>query len=210
MDEQLLVVEALRSLLEKRYEVVGFSGDVSTVVERATQVRPDIVLIEVLSQHFNGFQTTRHLKDAVPHARVIFVTADESVAYVDAAFRAGAWGYVLKRSAPCELFDAIECVLSGRRYTTRLAASLRDEAAFATKLSHRQKQVLRLSCDGKTLKEMASILNLSHKTIEFHKSNLLRALGMPNTGKLIRYVSEQMRSPANGPTEAVASAGSNA
>jgi DNA-binding NarL/FixJ family response regulator len=121
VDENLLVAEALRALLEKAaYDVVGVAGDALEAVERAKQVAPDIVLTEILFRESNGLEATRTLKAAVPGAKVILVTACDSRLYAELAVQAGAWGYVLKRSAPTELFEAIRSVLAGSRYITPL------------------------------------------------------------------------------------------
>jgi DNA-binding NarL/FixJ family response regulator len=193
VDQHLLVVDALTAVLwEAAYHVVGSAGDASEAVACAKRVVPDIVLTEILLQNSNGLEATRCLTRVVPGAKVIFVSDRDSRLWVDAALEAGAWGYVLKRSAPAELFHAIESVLAGRRYITPLVRTGPSQGPVGdalppNKLTRRQQQVLELSSEGMTIGNMASILNVSTKTIEYHKSNLMRELNVRRTSKLIQY-----------------------
>ena len=165
-------------------------------LEHLPQDKPDVILMDISMPHLNGIQAARQLQTSLPGCKIIFVTMHADAEYVKAAFRAGASGYVLKRAAASELMTAIREVLQGRHYVTPLVtkeilnslltASAAPEKPKST-LTPRQREVLRLVAEGRTHREIAGLLHIAIKTVEFHKAAAMRELGLRNSAELIRY-----------------------
>lgn len=198
IDDHLLVAEGLAKLLETHFELVGSAGDAATGINLARETNPDIVLMDISLPGINGLEATRRLKVEVPSTKVIFVTVQTSRVYVEEAMRAGGWGFVSKHAAAAELADAIHEALAGRRYITpsvrpafvRAARAEEMTGSMPIQLTSRQHQVLQLVAEGKTIKEIAAVLHISPKTVEFHKANLMKDLGVNTSGELIRFALE--------------------
>ena len=196
-DDHTLVVDGLRSLLEPHCELVGTVGDGHALVEAAQRLRPDIILLDISMPVLNGLEAARQLHDLVPDSKLIFLTMHADRTYLREAFRVGAWGYVLKRSAASELEHAIAVVLRGQRYVTPLLSSVDLEATFPDSLvdpppqlgdlTARQREVLQLVAEGRTAKEVAGTLSISIKTVEFHKARIMERLGLQTTPDLVKY-----------------------
>ena len=195
-DDQTLVLEGLRKLLEPQFEVVGAVGDGRTLLRAATQLQPDVVLMDIAMPRLNGIDAARQLRKSLPETKIIFLTVHADPAYVTEAFRAGASAYLLKRSAASELVDAVHEVLKGRRYVTALVPrevlhtvlkSPLGRGAAPAELSSRQREVLQLVAEGLTSKEIAAALNVSVKTVEYHKARLMERLELHTTADLTRY-----------------------
>jgi DNA-binding NarL/FixJ family response regulator len=198
-DDHTLVVDGLRRILEPECEVVGAVEDGRSLLAAAEQLKPDIILLDISIPLLNGVEAARILRKAMPEAKIIFVTMHADATYVTGAFRAGASGYVLKRCASMELLNAIHEVLSGRTYITPLIASdISDELPewprglgdASGELTDRQREVVQLVAEGHALKEIAAILKISRKTVAFHKSNVMRRLGIHSTAELTKYALE--------------------
>ena len=198
-DDHALVVDGLRKILEPECEVVGAVEDGRSLLAAAEQLKPDIILLDVSMPLLNGVEAARMLRNAVPGAKVIFVTMHADATYVAGAFRAGASGYVLKRCASLELLNAIHQVLSGRSYITPLIRNdiLHDLPGWplgsgeaSGELTVRQREVVQLVAEGRPVKEIAAILNISSKTVAFHKANVMRRLGIRSTAELTKYALE--------------------
>ena len=188
-DDHALVTEGLRRLLEPHYVVVGIVEDGEALLRAAKQLQPNVVLMDIAMPIINGIDAARRVRKDAPHAKLIFVTMHAEPAYATEAFRAGASGYVLKRCAASELRVAIQTVLEGGTYLTPLIEQ-RDEKARPVDrndLSPRQRDVVRLIAQGRAMKQIATILQISVKTVEFHKSAVMRRLGLHSTAELIRY-----------------------
>jgi DNA-binding NarL/FixJ family response regulator len=200
-DDHELLLDGLRRLLEPEFELIGVVGDGRAAVAAYEQHRPDALLLDIGMPGLNGIEAARQVKRSFPDARVIFVTMQTDRVYVEEAFRAGASGYVVKQAAAGELLDAIKTVLRGRRYLSpRLAATMETEAlessadptaSFGSKLTPRQREVLQLVAEGKSMKEIARILDISVRTVEFHKNGLIQQLGLRTVAELTRYALEQ-------------------
>jgi DNA-binding NarL/FixJ family response regulator len=198
IDDHLLVAEGLRKLLEGQFELVGSAGEAASGISLAKETNPDVVLMDISLPGINGLEATRQLKKDLPTARVIFVTVQTSRVYVEEAMRAGGWGFVSKHAAASELADAIQEVVAGRRYITpsvriplvRTSRTEEPTGGMPVRLTSRQQQVLQLVGEGKTIKEIASVLHISPKTVEFHKANLMKDLGLNTGGELIRFALE--------------------
>ncbi len=195
-DDHTMILAGLRSLLEPDFELVGTAEDGRALIEAAAQLKPDIILMDISMPLLNGLEAARQLKRVVPQTKIIFLTMHGDVSYVKEAFRVGASGYLIKRSAAPELLTAIHEVLKGRTYVTPLVTKDMLEAFFeptapldklTCKLTPRQREVLQLVAEGHSNKEIATILSVSTKTVEFHKYNLMQALGIRTTAELTQY-----------------------
>lgn len=195
-DDHTLVLEGLCRLLEDHSELVGAVEDGHAVVDAAERLRPDIILLDISMPGLNGMEAARILRTRVPDAKIIFLTMHADPTYAREAFRAGASGYLLKRSAASELAKAIEVVLSGRPYVSPLfpaevlqpqGAELRKLAPVTGDLSPRQREVLQLVAEGHTAKEIAVLLHISKKTVDFHKGRIMDRLGIRTASELTKY-----------------------
>lgn len=189
-DDHTLVLEGFKRLLEPDYEVVGMVTDGRALIEAAEKLQPDVVLVDISMPLLNGVDAVRRLKKAAPRVKILFVTMHADPAYVSEAFRAGASGYLLKRSAGSELLTALSEILKGRSYVTPLVTREFLEArgqAPPRSLSPRQREVVQLIAEGLSMKEIAGILHVSVKTVEFHKARSMQQLGIQTNADLIKY-----------------------
>ena len=196
-DDHALVAEGLKSLLLERYDVAGISPNGRRLLVDATILRPDVVVLDVGMPELNGIDAAVQLCKLLPSIRIVFVTQQIDVQYLRAAFRAGAIGYVSKQTATQELMIAIERALLGQIYVTPLLKDsipnvsleeLRQPTdVFAKELTPRQREVLQLVAEGKTIKEISAALRISPKTVEFHKNALMNEIGLRTTADLTRY-----------------------
>ena len=197
-DDHAIVLAGLRKLVEAEGEVVGMVEDGRTLVDMAQQLRPDIVLLDISMPLLNGLDAARQLTKLVPESKLIFLTMHATPTYATEAFKAGAAGYLIKRSAAVELKQAIQAVMRGQHYMTPLitkdvlSATLQSpdgqpRKPLVTSLTQRQREVLQLVAEGKGTKTIASILNISVKTVEFHKFRIMSELNLHSTAELIKY-----------------------
>jgi DNA-binding NarL/FixJ family response regulator len=195
-DDHTLVLDGFRKLLEDRCEIVGVAEDGRTLLRMAQELEPDIVTLDISMPQLNGVDAARKLKKILPRTHLIFVTMHDDPAYVNEAFKAGASGYLLKRSAGSELRQAIQSVMDGQCYVTPLVAKGLVQSVISRgrppvlqdkSLTARQREVLQLVAEGMTVKEIASTLNLSPKTVEFHKSQIMTQLDLHTTAELTKY-----------------------
>lgn len=195
-DDHALIIEGFRRILEDQYDLVGTAADGRALIEAAKSLQPDIIILDVSMPLLNGIDAAAHLKKLCPMAKLIFVTMHADTEYVRSAFEAGASAYVLKRSAVDELEQAIRAVLSGHSYITPLItkdlltvflATPSERASDTGGLTVRQKEVLQLLTEGRTAKDIANVLKISPRTVEFHKGQILEHLHLENTADLIKY-----------------------
>ena len=192
-DDHQLVVEGLRKLLEDEFEVVGTVDNGHALLAAAGRLKPDVILVDVSMPLLNGIDACARLRGLVPSSRVVVLTMHADRSYAAEAFKAGAAGYVLKRSATSELVRAIHTVLRGQRYVARaLPASILAGARLAGEarpghLTARQREVLQLVAEGRGAKQIAALLRISVKTVEFHKARLMDQLDLRSTAELTRY-----------------------
>jgi len=198
-DDHALLLEGIRLMLEPEFELAGSVEDGQALLTAAEKLKPDVILIDISMPVLNGIDAARQLRKTVPSAKLIFLTMHGDADYVTEAFRAGASGYLLKRSAASELITAIREVLKGHHYVsplvTRNALELliggsKAESKFADGLTPRQRQVLQLVAEGRTRKEIADTLNISVKTVEFHKATLSRELNLRTSADFTLYAIE--------------------
>jgi len=195
-DDHTLVLEGFRRIVEQRCEVVGAVEDGRALLEAAVRLRPDIILLDISMPLLNGVDAGRQIKKLLPDVKLIFVTMHADPAYVSEAFKAGASAYLLKRSAARELDQAIEAVLKGQYFVTSLLTreivtglSSEEGGMFSQRqdLTPRQREVLQLIAEGRTIKEIAALLNISPKTVEFHKAQIIFHLNLRTTAELTKY-----------------------
>ena len=191
-DDHPIVVEGLATLLKNRFDLVGTVSNGNELIDTARKLRPDVIVADISMPVVSGLEALRRLKAAKSDAKVIFLTMHADAQLATEAFRAGASGYVLKQSAGEELITAIQEVLQGRTYLTPLMtkdviANFTETTPPAVKLTPRQREVLRLIAEGRRMKEIAAILELSTRTVETHKYEMMRGLGVESTAELVRY-----------------------
>jgi len=190
------VLEGLRRILESEFELAGTAENGRDLLRLAAETNPDVVLLDISMPMLNGIDAARQLVKTQPQVKILFVTMHADSDYVAEAFRAGASGYLLKRSAASELVTAIQEVMKGRYYVTPLVTrealsplfgGTPEPKKLATTLTTRQREVLQLVAEGRSVKEIAAILKVSAKTVEFHKSALMDRLDLHTTAELTRY-----------------------
>jgi len=199
-DDHVLVAEGIQKLLEPEFELVASVADGRSLVTAASKLQPDIAVVDISLPLLNGLDASRHIKKANPGIKIVILTMHSESNFVTEAFRVGVSGYVLKQSVASELVQAIREVRKGRTYVSPMVArGLVDEAMnpsspstsesnrFAGSLSSRQREVLQLVAEGKATKEIASILNVSIKTIEFHKTRIMKELQLRTAAELTKY-----------------------
>ena len=194
-DDHRLLREAFAQLLEPGCEVVATVPDGRALLAAAQELRPDIVVLDIAMPLLNGLDAARQLKRLMPEVKLIFLTVSEDPVLAAEAFRAGASGYVLKNSAASELFQAIEEVSQGRSYVTPLAtqglvSSLIQAprpARGTEQLSTRQREVMQLLAEGRTMKEIARILAITPRTVAFHKYSMMEELRIKTSAELVQF-----------------------
>jgi DNA-binding NarL/FixJ family response regulator len=197
-DDHSILLAGVHKLLEDRYNVVGTVEDGRALLEAAERLKPDLILLDISMPLLNGFEAARQLKRSLPEIKLLFLTMHASPQYATEAFKAGGSGYLLKQSAVAELPQAIEAVLAGKYYLTPSIAkpviekALKAEERPAVKgsleeLTPRQREVLQLIGEGKATKEIAELLGLSVKTVEFHKNCMMKDLDIHTTAELVRH-----------------------
>jgi DNA-binding NarL/FixJ family response regulator len=197
-DDHSLILAGLRKLVEGECDVVGTVEDGRALVEAAQKLRPDLILMDISMPLLNGLEAARQLAKLVPESKLIMLTMHASPTYATEAFQAGASGYLLKRSAASELGQAIKSVLQGQQYLTPLITKDVLDSVFkpstgergtpaSTALTPRQREVLQLVAEGRGTKEIATILSVSVKTVEFHRSRIMQQLDIHTTADLTKY-----------------------
>lgn len=192
-DDHTILLDGLRRILEPDLTVVGVATDGRQLVGLIENMKPDLAVADISMPLLNGLDALRQCKAARLRTRFIFLTANLDVGLATEAFRLGAAGYVLKLAAGEELAGAIREVLAGRTYVTpRIAGEvmqslMNPEASGQVQLTIREREVLQLLAEGKTLKEIGAILEMSPRTAEFHKNNLVAKTGLRTTAELARY-----------------------
>lgn len=192
-DDHTLVLEGFRRLLETQCELLATVGDGQALLKAVAQQHPDIVILDISMPVMNGIEAARALKSQFPSVKLLFVTMHADPAYIRAAFQAGASGYILKQSLGDELTQALHAVLRGHTYVTPLIAKevvdgmLNGNSRPLAELTARQQEVLQLIVDGLSAKDIAGKLNISHRTVEFHKAQLMQQLNLHSTVELIKF-----------------------
>jgi DNA-binding NarL/FixJ family response regulator len=193
-DDHTLLLDALETILATECDIVGRASDGRALVAAAEQLRPDLVILDIGMPLLNGLEAGRQIKQKVRDVKLVFVTMNEDNVLAGEAFRLGASAYLLKRSAASELMTAIREVLLGRSYMTPLlteglVGSLLhgDDHGPSHELTARQREVLQLLAEGRSMKEVASVLNLTPRTVAFHKYRMMEQLSVKSTAELVQY-----------------------
>jgi len=194
-DDHQMLVDALKRVLEPRCEVVGMASNGRELLKSAARLQPDIIVLDIAMPELNGLDAARHLKSSMPKLKIIFMTMNEDPDMVGEAFRAGASAFLLKQGAALELTDAIEKVLKGGSYVTPSASegqariSLRDPKAreHIAEPTPRQREVIQLLAEGRSMKEVASILQITKRTVAAHKYALMELLQLKTNADLVQY-----------------------
>jgi len=195
-DDHRMVAEGLKALLTPTFDLVGVVEDGVDLLREAAALRPDVVVTDIGMPNLSGMEALARLREQHPAIRVVILTMHQDVAYARRALALGASGYVLKHAAPEELVLAIRAALAGRTFVTpeltsallqatgRDASQTRDPVAAMTP---RQREVLRLFAEGRTAKEIGAELGISARTVETHKYELMRALGVKSSPELVHF-----------------------
>jgi len=197
-DDHALLLGAFEKLLAGEFDVVGQVSDGRALVAEVDKLRPDVIVLDISMPLLNGLEAGRQIKQKLRDVKLIFLTMNEDADLAAEAFRSGASGYVLKRSAASELSTAIREVMQGRSYVTPLiteglVGSLRhsEERKPAHELTARQREVLQLLAEGRSMKEVASVLNVTPRTVAFHKYRMMEQLKVKSTAELVQYAVKQ-------------------
>lgn len=199
-DDHPFVLEGFKKLLEEECELVGCVEDGRALVEAALRLTPNLIILDISMPKLNGIEVAKKLRKQLPDTKLIFVTIHADAAYVNEAFRAGASGYLLKRSAAMELLQAVLAVMNGNFYITPIiskdlvTALLKLGPSRLTTLDDlttKQREILQLVAEGFSAKAIAEQLGVSHRTVEFHKAKIMEQLDLHTTADLVKYAIAQ-------------------
>jgi DNA-binding NarL/FixJ family response regulator len=195
-EDHVVVAQGLGELLKDTFDLVGIVHDGRALMDAAERLQPDVIVTDISMPLLNGLDAIRQIHATRPKMKIVVLTMHADVATAVSAFKAGARGYILKVSPREEFIEAIETVAKGHPYVSRLVTedpmdillqATRPEVAEQAPLTARQREVLQLIAEGRTMKEIASILNISPRTAESHKYEMMQALGVDTTAALIQY-----------------------
>jgi DNA-binding NarL/FixJ family response regulator len=194
-DDHTIVAQGLEAILKDKFDLVGTVTDGRALVESVKQLRPDVIVTDISMPLLNGLDAVRKLKEDGIDAKIIVLTMHTESHLAAYAFRVGVSGYVLKQAAGEELVTAIQEVTRGRTYLTPLIAKdlisvlieAKDSGEKQNQLTTRQREVLQLIAEGKTMKEVATALDISTRTAESHKYGIMEALGVRTTAELVQH-----------------------
>ena len=197
-DDHALLLGAFEKLLAGECDIVGQVSDGRALVAEAERLKPDLIVLDISMPLLNGLDAGRQIKQKLRDVKLIFLTMNEDSDLAAEAFRSGASGYLLKRSAASELGTAIREVMQGRSYVTPLiteglVGSLQHakEHHTAQELTPRQREVLQLIAEGRSMKEIATVLNVTPRTVAFHKYRMMEQLRVKSTAELVQYAVKQ-------------------
>jgi DNA-binding NarL/FixJ family response regulator len=194
-DDHLIVAESLRRFLQTNFEVIGIAHDGNKMLDLARQYKPDVVVADISMPQLDGIEAARIIRKELRFTKILFLTMHADLSILENAFRAGASGFVTKTGNCGELMRAVHTVARGETYITPMLAGdfisvltipdreNHSEAALTTK----QRQIVKLIAEGKTMKEAADTMNISARTAETHKYEVMRRLHLRTTAELIRY-----------------------
>jgi DNA-binding NarL/FixJ family response regulator len=194
-DDHAIFIDGLGHLLRQHFEIVGTALNGHALIEMARDKQPDVIVADISMPHLNGIDAARILRDDLPSLKFVFLTMHAELPLVEEAFQLGASGFVLKICDVSELVTAIQSVAKGGTYITPLLAGQLISALVAidsrephrTSPGSRQREVLRLLAEGKTMKKVADPMGISPRTAESHKYEVMRQLGIQSTAALVRY-----------------------
>ena len=194
-DDHTMIRDGLRKLLEPEYEVVGCVGDGRALVKSVQDLKPDLVLVDVGMPLLNGLDAGREVKKLAPRVKLIFLTMNPDPEVASEALRIGASGYLLKNSPGEELLQAVHNAVRGTSFVTpQISHAIEQRFIHDPKslnkprqLSDRQREVLQMLAEGRSMKEIAYVLEISHRTVRFHKYRIMEELGITTNAELVQY-----------------------
>jgi len=195
-DDHTLVADACAKLLESEYEIVGIVSDGRALVRAAADLKPQLIIVDIAMPILNGLDAGQQVKEFLPSVKLVYLTMNHDADLAAEAFRRGASGYLLKTCAASELAIAVREVLRGRSYLSPTIAKdtvdflLRQDKKLideADRLTERQREVLQLLAEGKCMKEVAGVLNITTRTVAFHKYRIMEVLNAKSSAELIQY-----------------------
>jgi DNA-binding NarL/FixJ family response regulator len=194
-DDHTIILDALKNLLEPEFEVVGTFADGHALMEGAADLNPNVIVLDIGMPTMNGLNAGQRLKQAMPLVKLIYLTMNHDPDMAGEAFRLGASAYLLKNSAATELLNAIREVVRGGYYVTPLMTKGMvgsfvqnfKRRKTTSPLTLRQKEVLQLLAEGRSMKEVAFVLNVSPRTVAFHKYTMMEHLQIRSSAELIEY-----------------------
>jgi DNA-binding NarL/FixJ family response regulator len=194
-DDHTLVAEALHGLIAAQFDVVATVADGHALLASALALKPDVIVVDVAMPLLNGLEACRQLKQKMPGVKLVFLTMNEDPELAVEAMKSGASGYVLKKSAASELLQAMQAALRGKSYITPQISRGMQESfirnpqgrSHTKSLTARQREVVQLLAEGKSMKEAASVLNVAPRTVAFHKYRVMQDLGFKTSADLIQY-----------------------
>lgn len=194
-DDHNMLIEAMKNLLEPEFEVIDTASDGRSLVSKAIKLNPDVIIMDISMPLLNGLEAGRQLKTALPKVKFIYLTMNQDQDIIAEALKIGAMGFLVKHSAYSELRNAIRQSLLGRTYVTPLVgkntvssyfqAPLRGENPIH--LTPRQREVLQLLAEGRSMKEVAFALDVTTRTVAFHKYRMMEDLNLKSNAELIQY-----------------------
>jgi DNA-binding NarL/FixJ family response regulator len=194
-DDHALIAEALKKLLAADFDVVAIVHDGRQLIRTAQELRPDVILVDIGMPLLNGLQAAQRIKRILPRVKLVYVTVNQDADLVAEAFRRGASAYLPKTSAGSELVSAIHTVVRGEKYVSPIVAAHVGplwrtacvEGSTEPALTDRQLEVLQLLAEGKSMKEVAALLELTTRTVAFHKYRLMQNLHLKNDAEVVQY-----------------------
>jgi DNA-binding NarL/FixJ family response regulator len=198
-DDHVVVAEAFKCFLATDFEVIATVHDGRSLIQAANTLQPDVILADIGMPFLNGLDAGERIKRALPTVKLIYVTVNRDPIIITEALRRGASGYLLKTSAASELVTAIHCTMQGKRYLSpslarsvpELLAQLEEPQSSRSKLTARQIEVLQLLAEGRSMKEAAAVLNLTNRTVAFHKYRIMDRLRLSNDAEVLQYAIRQ-------------------
>ena len=198
-DDHTMISAGFQKLLEPHYEVVGSVADGRALLKAAAELNPDVVLLDVGMPLLNGLDAARALKKTMPHVKLIFLTMNPDSDIAAEAFRVGASAYLLKNSQASELLPAVHDVVRGVSYVTPQISHAMEErfirdprsANRPRELTTRQRETLQMLAEGRSMKEIAYVLQITHRTVRFHKARIMEELGITTNSELVKYALKQ-------------------
>ncbi len=195
-DDHTLMAELCKDLLDTNFDVIAIVNNGRALLKAAAELKPDVIIADIAMPVLNGLDASQRVKEMLPAVKLIFLTMNSDRELAAEAFRRGASAYLLKTCAASEMVTAVHNVLRGKPYVSRALSRYRTSSLGRThplpedgngRLTPRQREVLQLLAEGKVMKEIAGILNMSARTVAFHKYRIMEALGATTSADLVKY-----------------------
>jgi len=195
-DDHSLVAELCKRLLETEFDVIGTVSDGRALVRAASRLKPDVIVLDIAMPILNGLDAGQQVKEMMPGVKLVYLTMNTDVEVAAEAFRRGASGYLLKTCAAADIVLAVRDVLRGKSYMSRTMSKnainclrWRNKKLVNEdeRLTQRQREVLQLLAEGKVMKEVSDILNMSKRTVAYHKYRMMEVLGAKSSAELVKY-----------------------